>query len=267
MSQRYVIRSAVLLIVVVPTLFDPGSQAMAQTACTQELSNATQAYTFGRFDEAITLLNRCLKKRGVVQIEQQRSHRLLALSYIGKDEPSQARASVRNLVSQAPDYQPDPEQDPPPFVEMVEEVQREIEQVADPVPQETPQEEQGQEDTRLDALVAQARSLTEAGNDRDALPLFREAAEQGHAEAQYSLGFMYREGRIVERSYAEALTWFRKAAEQGQADAQFYVGYMYWRGEGGVASDDAEAVTWYCKAAAQEHVRAQRALTRLGKDC
>ena len=115
--------------------------------------------------------------------------------------------------------------------------------------------------------MAQAQSLSEAGNDREALPLFREAAEQGHAEAQYSLGFMYREGRIVERSYTEALTWFSEAAAQGHADAQFYVGYMYWRGEGGPAADDAEAVTWYCKAAAQGHERAQRALTRLGKDC
>ena len=252
MSQRYVIRSALLLILVVPALFDPGLQAMAQTACTQELSTAGEAYIFGRFDEAITLLNQCLKKQGVVQIEQQRSHRLLALSYIGKDEPSRARASVRDLVSQAPDYQPDPEQDPPQFVVMIEEVQREIGQAVDP---------------RLDALVAQAQSLSEAGNDQEALPLFREAAEQGHAEAQYSLGFMYREGRIVERSYVEALTWFSEAAEQGHADAQFYVGYMYWRGEGGPASDDAEAVTWYCKAAAQGHQRAQRALTRLGKDC
>ncbi len=255
MSQRYVIRSALLLILVVPALFDPGLQAMAQTACTQDLSTAGEAYIFGRFDEAITLLNQCLKKQGVVQIEQQRSHHLLALSYIGKDEPSLARASVRDLVSQAPDYQPDPEQDPPQFVVMIEEVQREIEQTADPV------------DTRLDALVAQARSLSEAGNDREALPLFREAAEQGHADAQYSLGLLYREGRVVDRIDAEAMTWFRKAAEQGHADAQFFVGWMYWRGQGGVASDDAEAVTWYCKAAAQGHERAQRVLTRLGKDC
>ena len=271
MNKRYVIRSALLAVFVAPVLLGPGSPAMAQTTCAQELTSANQAYTFGRFDEAINLLNRCLKKRGVVQVEQQRSHRLLALSYIGKDEPTQARASVRDLVTQSPDYQPDLEQDPPPFVEMIEEVQREIEQGVDLPPKETlpdePKDEPEEDDPQLDALVAQARSLSESGKDRDAEPLFREAAEQGHAEAQYHLGLMYREGRALDRLDEEAMAWFREAAEQGHAEAQFYVGWMFWKGQGVVAPDDEQAVTWYCKAAAQGHERAQRALRGLGKDC
>ena len=46
------------------------------------------------------------------------------------------------------------------------------------------------------------------------------AAEQGHAEAQLNLGWMYQFGRNVPQNYEEAIKWFRKAAEQGHAGAQ-----------------------------------------------
>ena len=59
--------------------------------------------------------------------------------------------------------------------------------------------------------------------------LFQEqfkAAEQGQAEAQYTLGFMYAKGEGVPQDYAEAMKWFRKAAEQGHAEAQHNLGVM-----------------------------------------
>ena len=270
--QRCLLRGGLLLLMlVVPVLLGSGSQAMAQ-ACTSELPNANEAYTFGRFDEAIKLLKECLKKQGVVRIEQQQSHRLLALSYIGKDEPSQARASVRNLVSQAPDYQPDPEQDPPPFVQMVQEVQRELEQADAPASETKPQtpapvpaeqpEEEVEQDTMREDLAARAEAFSQAGNYREALPLFREAAEQGHPGAQYSLGLMYRQGDVIEHDDEKAMTWFRKAAEQGHAEAQFYAGWLYWKGEG-VEQNEEEAIKWFRQAAGQGHQRARRLLNRM----
>lgn len=253
--------SLLLLFLVAPVLLDPGAQARAQ-ACTRELSSADQAYTFGRFDEAITLLNQCLKKRNLVRIEQQQSRRLLALSYIGKADPGSARVAVRALVTEDPDYQPDPEQDPPPFVQMIEEIQREVKQDA----ARLQREENKKADTRLDEQVAQAHAFYEAGNYRAALPLYQEAAEKGHAGGQYGLGLMYREGRVVDHIDAEAMKWFRKAAEQGHAEAQFYVGWLYWKGQGAEQNDE-EAATWYCKAAAQGHERARNALDRLNREC
>lgn len=266
--QRCLLRGGLLLVLIVPVLLGSGSQAMAQ-ACTSELPNANDAYTFGRFDEAIQLLNECLKKQGVLSIEQQQSHRLLALSYIGKDEPSQARASVRKLVSQAPDYQPDPEQDPPSFAQMVQEVQRELEQAAALASKTKPQtpapveqsEKEVEQDTKED-LAAQAEAFSQAGNDREALPLFREAAEQGHPGAQYRLGLMYRQGDVIEHDDEKAMTWFRKAAEQGHAEAQFYVGWLHWKGEGAEQKDE-EAIKWFRKAAEQGHERALRVLHRM----
>ena len=47
-------------------------------------------------------------------------------------------------------------------------------------------------------------------------------AEQGHADAQFSLGFMYENGLG-----AEALKWYRLAAEQGLAEGQYNLGNMY----------------------------------------
>lgn len=40
-------------------------------------------------------------------------------------------------------------------------------------------------------------------------------AEQGNAEAQYSLGVCYRCGDGVEKNLEEAIKWYKKAAEQG----------------------------------------------------
>ena len=47
----------------------------------------------------------------------------------------------------------------------------------------------------------------------------RMAAEQGHAEAQYQMGFFYDCGIGIRSDKDEALKWYSKAAEQGYADA------------------------------------------------
>ena len=55
-------------------------------------------------------------------------------------------------------------------------------------------------------------------------PLTRVLAEQGSAEAQFSLGVAYDTGQGVAQDSAEALRWYRLAADQGHASAQFNVG-------------------------------------------
>ena len=83
-----------------------------------------------------------------------------------------------------------------------------------------------------------------------------QAAEQGNAEAQFSLGKMYYEGQGVRQDYAQTEQWFRKAAEQGYAKAQYNLGLMYVQGQG-VRQDDTQAVQWFRKAAEQGHAKAQ----------
>ena len=78
--------------------------------------------------------------------------------------------------------------------------------------------------------------------------LSRQAAEQGDAEAQYNLGFMYAEGLGVSKDEPEWVRWYRLGADQGDAVAQFELGLMLMlmsdAGEG-VSKDEPELVRWY----------------------
>ena len=97
------------------------------------------------------------------------------------------------------------------------------------------------------------------GNYSAAAILYRKAADQGNASAQFVLGAMYEMGQGVPQDYAAAMTWFRKAAEQGHARAQNTLGLKYANGWG-VPQDYAAAMTWYRKAAEQGWADAQNAL-------
>ena len=84
----------------------------------------------------------------------------------------------------------------------------------------------------------------------EAIRWYRKAAEQGSADAQYSLGSVYYIGQQVKRDYAEASHWYRKAAEQGDPDAQSKLGTLYDEGQG-VPQDYLEALMWTSLAASR----------------
>jgi len=67
---------------------------------------------------------------------------------------------------------------------------------------------------------------------KEALRLFRAAAEQGDAVGETSLAMMYSDGLGVAKDSAESLRWWRRAAERGHAFAQTALGVSYVRGEG-----------------------------------
>ena len=56
-----------------------------------------------------------------------------------------------------------------------------------------------------------ARAAAERGDRARAIKIVREAAEQGDAEAQASLGSMYVYGIGVPKDEALALDWYRKS--------------------------------------------------------
>jgi TPR repeat protein len=84
----------------------------------------------------------------------------------------------------------------------------------------------------------------------------RKSADQGHADAQYMLGFLYRTGQGVAQDLVKAARWNRKAAEQGLAKAQGDLALMYHEGNG-VAQDHGEAARWFQKAADQGDAMSQ----------
>jgi uncharacterized protein len=96
----------------------------------------------------------------------------------------------------------------------------------------------------------------ETGDYDTAFRIFTEHASRGDAVAQFTLGYMYRNGRGIPQSYPDALIWYRRAAEQGNMYAQHNLGLMYANAQG-VLRDDSQAVIWFRLAAAQEYASAQ----------
>lgn len=74
-----------------------------------------------------------------------------------------------------------------------------------------------------------------------------QAAEQGDAEAQFSLGRMYYTGCGTAADKAKAFYWYAKAACQGHAAAQYARGFMQFRGLG-IRADKLQGLYWICKA-------------------
>ena len=108
-------------------------------------------------------------------------------------------------------------------------------------------------------IVATASSTPPASEEVKAFEAYKAKAEQGQAEAQYRLGFIYERGLGVPVDYVEKARWWRAAADQGHAGAQFSIGYCYGRGEG-VPRDYSEAAKWFRKSADQGNASACRFL-------
>ncbi len=96
-----------------------------------------------------------------------------------------------------------------------------------------------------------------------ALKWYRAAAEQGHARAQYELGRIYRKGEYAPRDATEAQRWFRMAAEQEIAGAQYSLAVMLRDGEGAPA-DVVQAYAWFDVAGAFGHPFAWQSRDALG---
>lgn len=88
------------------------------------------------------------------------------------------------------------------------------------------------------------------------LETLKARADDGDADAQFSLGLQLASGAGEAQDYAQAAEWYRKAAEQSHCLAQFNIGVMYSKGQG-VPRSDAEALIWFQKAAHQGNPRAQ----------
>lgn len=76
---------------------------------------------------------------------------------------------------------------------------------------------------------------------------YRRAAERGHPDAQYNLGFMYLLGERVQANPNEGLRWLRRSAEQGDEHAMGLLTDVYRNGYYSVSADPMEAKLWHEK--------------------
>ncbi len=80
-----------------------------------------------------------------------------------------------------------------------------------------------------------------------AMEYYLQAAEEGNADAQAQLGYMYQNALGVSADYAKAMEWNNRAAQQGNAQGQAQIGYLYQNGLGVTQNLD-EAGRWYTRA-------------------
>jgi len=84
----------------------------------------------------------------------------------------------------------------------------------------------------------------------DAFQDLQELAPAGDAEAQFTLGDMYRWGDIGPANFEKALYWYTRAARQGNVDAMLGLAGMYGHGQG-VTQDKVAAYRWLILASSQ----------------
>lgn len=101
-----------------------------------------------------------------------------------------------------------------------------------------------------------------AGDYGVAMELWRPLAEQGHVDAQLSLGVMYGFGEGVPKDDVQSAYWYDLAAKQGSAIAQLYLGVMYDTGRG-VQQDDVKAYAWVRLSGIQGNVHAKAFIANL----
>jgi TPR repeat protein len=126
--------------------------------------------------------------------------------------------------------------------------------------------------------LEEARGVYHSGDYATAVELLRPLAERGNAGAQHLLGGLYEAGKGVPQNKAEAAKWHQNAANQGHAAAEFKVGEMYYNGWAieialqprdyewiekglGVPRYYAKALEWWRRSAAQGYAPAQSQLS------
>jgi serine/threonine protein kinase len=96
-------------------------------------------------------------------------------------------------------------------------------------------------------LYSEATEKLRAGRAKEAIDLFRQAADLGESHAMQDLGEIFVEGTVVAKNDEEALKWFRRGADKGNTSAMLSLGGMYELGEG-VEQSDKAAADWFRKA-------------------
>ena len=99
----------------------------------------------------------------------------------------------------------------------------------------------------------------------DYIAELRSKAEQGDADAQFNLGFMYFLGEAIPLDYKEAFRWYRASAVQGNSSAQGSLGAMYRAGLG-LPQDYILAHMWYNLAVANSELDQERNIWAKNRD-
>lgn len=98
---------------------------------------------------------------------------------------------------------------------------------------------------------------------KKAISLWKRLIDLGDARAATNLGWMYTNGKGVEKSDIEAFKYYKKSADMGYNIGQYNLAIYYENGKG-TEKDINKAIFWYKKSAEQGYQDAKDALERLG---
>ncbi len=97
--------------------------------------------------------------------------------------------------------------------------------------------------------------MSENINYKQLIPKLMNDARRGDAKAQYHLGVLYQDGKVVPKDYIQAAKYYTQAAAKGHAKAQLYLGLLYQNGKG-FPKNYKQAAFLYSQAAAQGNEKA-----------
>lgn len=80
-------------------------------------------------------------------------------------------------------------------------------------------------------LLIQIKQLMQQKNYIEVLPVLEKASILGSAEAMYTLGELYFEGKYVEKDLSRAFEYYKQASEKKYPKALYELGMLYLRGE------------------------------------
>ena len=86
--------------------------AQTNDECADHLNSAETEYQAGKWKEAIDLINQCLSKPNLSEIEKGKAYRILSLVYIAMQSEKDATDAITNLLISNPTYKIDPSRDP-----------------------------------------------------------------------------------------------------------------------------------------------------------
>lgn len=116
---KFIFSLAVILTLGAPLLLFEFSSikiasAYAQTKdqCTEQLNLAEKEYLSGKYTEAIELINQCLDKANLIDLEKEKAYRILSIVYISMDSINEANNTVKNLLITNPNFKTVPDRDP-----------------------------------------------------------------------------------------------------------------------------------------------------------
>jgi hypothetical protein len=100
-----------------------------EQSCMSKLEQAEESYYNGDLDQAILLANECLAETAINKVIRIRAYKILARTYLAKDQLNLAKNSIISLLDLDPTYQPTIEEESPRLVNAVAEVRTERERL------------------------------------------------------------------------------------------------------------------------------------------